>query len=297
MSSKVFISGTVIDHSWLNDVNNLVYAALGSAGVSPITAAQVVANLGFPAAATIASVSNPLSQFAATTSAQLSGVISDETGTGALVFANSPTLIAPALGTIASGVATNLTGTATALNIGGNAATSTTTTNAINLTGSGTISAGTTGGAGLTIGNTTNATNIVGSGAISATTTGGAALSVATAVNATAITSIANFAYYFQSVDITITLNTQPAVLHGLGGKPLLLTAVLKNTTGELGYTAGDEITLTSDNDGSATTTVIADNTNITISIGSGITINNKGSNARAAITHNYWVFVVRAWK
>lgn len=35
---------------------------------------------------------NPLSQFAATTSAQLLGVISDETGTGALVFADSPAL-------------------------------------------------------------------------------------------------------------------------------------------------------------------------------------------------------------
>ncbi len=53
---------------------------------------------------------NPLSQFAATTSAQLRGVLSDETGTGAAVFAASPTLISPALGTPASGVATNLTG-------------------------------------------------------------------------------------------------------------------------------------------------------------------------------------------
>ena len=40
-------------------------------------------------------VANPLSQFASTTSAQLAGVISDETGTGALVFANTPTLTAP----------------------------------------------------------------------------------------------------------------------------------------------------------------------------------------------------------
>lgn len=53
---------------------------------------------------------NPLSQFAATTSAQLAGVISDETGTGALVFANSPTLVTPALGTPASGTLTNATG-------------------------------------------------------------------------------------------------------------------------------------------------------------------------------------------
>lgn len=54
--------------------------------------------------------SNPLSQFAATTSAQLAGVISDETGTGALVFANSPTLVTPALGTPASATLTNATG-------------------------------------------------------------------------------------------------------------------------------------------------------------------------------------------
>ena len=41
---------------------------------------------------------NPLSQFASTTSAQLAGVISDETGTGSLVFSNSPTLVTPNLG-------------------------------------------------------------------------------------------------------------------------------------------------------------------------------------------------------
>jgi len=40
-------------------------------------------------------VANPLSQFAATTSLQLKGVMSDETGTGALVFATSPALVTP----------------------------------------------------------------------------------------------------------------------------------------------------------------------------------------------------------
>jgi hypothetical protein len=55
-------------------------------------------------------VANPLSQFAATTSLQLKGVISDETGSGALVFAESPTLVTPALGTPASGTLTNCTG-------------------------------------------------------------------------------------------------------------------------------------------------------------------------------------------
>lgn len=41
---------------------------------------------------------NPLSQFAATTSAQLRGVISDETGSGLAVFNDSPTFITPILG-------------------------------------------------------------------------------------------------------------------------------------------------------------------------------------------------------
>ena len=45
-------------------------------------------------------VANPLSQFAATTSAQLRGVISDETGSGAAVFADSPSLITPTATTL-----------------------------------------------------------------------------------------------------------------------------------------------------------------------------------------------------
>lgn len=73
-------------------------------------------------------VANPLSQFAATTSAQLAGVISDETGSGALVFATSPTLVTPALGTPSALVGTNITGTASGLTAGN------VTTNA-NLTG------------------------------------------------------------------------------------------------------------------------------------------------------------------
>ena len=62
--------------------------------------------------------SNPLSQFAATTSAQLLGVMSDETGTGALVFGTSPTLVTPNLGTPSTLVGTNITGTAAGLTVG-----------------------------------------------------------------------------------------------------------------------------------------------------------------------------------
>jgi hypothetical protein len=50
------------------------------------------------ASGTIALTNNKLSAFAATSSSELAGVISDETGTGALVFANTPTLVTPNIG-------------------------------------------------------------------------------------------------------------------------------------------------------------------------------------------------------
>ncbi len=54
--------------------------------------------------------SGHLGQFAATTSAQLAGVISNETGSGALVFATSPALTTPNLGTPSAATLTNATG-------------------------------------------------------------------------------------------------------------------------------------------------------------------------------------------
>jgi hypothetical protein len=53
-----------------------------------------------------------------------------ETGTGSVVRATSPTLVSPALGTPTALVGTNITGTASGLSIGGNAATATTATTA-----------------------------------------------------------------------------------------------------------------------------------------------------------------------
>jgi hypothetical protein len=88
-----------------------------------VTEAQI-SDLG----TTVAMVADNLSVFAATTSAQLRGIISNETGTGSLVFGTSPTLVTPALGTPSALVATNATGTAAGLTAGN------VTTNA-NLTG------------------------------------------------------------------------------------------------------------------------------------------------------------------
>jgi hypothetical protein len=58
-----------------------------------------------------------LSQFGSTTSAQLASIISNETGTGNLVFSTSPTLTTPDLGTPSAIVLTNATGTVTNLTL------------------------------------------------------------------------------------------------------------------------------------------------------------------------------------
>jgi hypothetical protein len=56
-------------------------------------------------------IEGTLAQHAATTSLELKTLISDETGSGSLVFATSPTLVTPVLGTVAAGsILTNATG-------------------------------------------------------------------------------------------------------------------------------------------------------------------------------------------
>ena len=64
-----------------------------------------------PAIGSVTGLGANVATFLATpTSANLAAAVSDDTGSGALVFATSPTLVTPALGTPASGVMTNVTG-------------------------------------------------------------------------------------------------------------------------------------------------------------------------------------------
>jgi len=74
-------------------------ASFTQSGGFPVTlTATGSTNVTLPTSGTLTSTSNNLGAFAATTSAQLRGVISDETGTGSLVFATSPTLVTPSIG-------------------------------------------------------------------------------------------------------------------------------------------------------------------------------------------------------
>jgi fibronectin-binding autotransporter adhesin len=77
----------------------LTLSTLGGVAIySDLSNWYVISSSGLGAGSGDALVANPLSQFAATTSAQLAGVISDETGSGALVFGTAPQISTIELG-------------------------------------------------------------------------------------------------------------------------------------------------------------------------------------------------------
>ena len=78
------------------------FTALNTWGNTINSNVGVLSNLTTSSTANIVAAINTikggnLSIFAATTSAQLAGVMSDETGTGNLVFSSSPTLTTPSI--------------------------------------------------------------------------------------------------------------------------------------------------------------------------------------------------------
>ena len=123
--SAVTVEGVAFDGGIITGAT-LVAPALGTpaSGVltlctgtaAGLTAGNVTTNANLTGAIT-SSGSNATSLGSFTT-AELLAAVTGETGTGAVVFATSPTLVTPALGTPSSGVLTQCTGTAAGLTAG-----------------------------------------------------------------------------------------------------------------------------------------------------------------------------------
>ena len=109
LTGSTLASGVTL--SSLTQVGTISFGVWNGSSISTTyTDAKVTSvNSSTGAVTGLATTAGTLAQFGATTSAQLLSIISDETGTGALVFANSPTLVNPALGTPFSGDLTNCT--------------------------------------------------------------------------------------------------------------------------------------------------------------------------------------------
>ena len=102
--------------TWIWDSGSAAFVQINAGGTGNVNAGGTLANndlvigQGTTAVATTTTGTGILTFLGTPSSANLAAALTDETGSGAAVFANTPTLVTPILGTPNSGTLTNCTG-------------------------------------------------------------------------------------------------------------------------------------------------------------------------------------------
>lgn len=107
------------------------------------------------------------------------------------------------------------------------------------------------------------------------------------------------FYKYFASSEQTVTADTQLDVAHSLGGVPVMVQIILRCKTGELGYSAGDEVSVSSvvnDISGDVGATIFSDATNVSIVQGASFRLHSRATFNEGNVTPANWRWVIRAW-
>jgi hypothetical protein len=117
-TKNVFVTYPAEKSLYLDGSNNAI-------GLGTVAATTTLTNAtGLPISTGVSGLGANIATFLATpSSANLASAVTDETGSGSLVFATSPTLVTPALGTPSSGTLTNCTFPTLNQNTTGSAAT------------------------------------------------------------------------------------------------------------------------------------------------------------------------------
>jgi len=282
-----------------------------------------------PAIGNVTGLASGMTTFLQTpTSANLAATVTDETGSGALVFATSPTLVTPALGTPASAVLTNATGLPLTTGVTGtlgisNGGTGQTSASAafnalspITSTGDLIIGSGTNTATRLAIGAnnyvlTSNGTTATwaalpagGVTSFSAGTTGFTpntsstgsitlAGTLATTNGGTGLTSFTSGGAVYASSSSALTTGTLPVASGGTGVATLTGLAYGSGTSAFSAATAAQVVSVI----GTTAVTNATNATNVAATAGSGSTnyllfsstaTGNVGVNTNTSLTYNY---------
>lgn len=101
----------------------------------------------------------------------------------------------------------------------------------------------------------------------------------------------------FESSEQALAANSTVSVAHSLGAVPVLVRAIIRCKTAELGYSVGDEVfAMTSNGAGVVQHNAYADATNVGFGIDEDVPVLNRSTFAFGPVTLANWKLVLRAW-